>query len=75
MKSPSKSSLKTFTDKKLRRQKPEKFGDILMFTPDNSSVIHSCVYIAADMVFTKNGMGTHQPWTISEQDPENRARG
>ena len=46
-------------------EKPEKFGDILMFTPDNSSVIHSCVYIAADMVFTKNGMGTHQPWTIS----------
>jgi hypothetical protein len=45
--------------------KPEKFGDILMFTPDNNSVIHSCVYIAADMVFTKNGMGAHQPWTIS----------
>jgi hypothetical protein len=36
-----------------------------MFTPDNNSVIHSCVYIAADMVFTKNGMGAHQPWTIS----------
>lgn len=46
-------------------EKPEKFGDILMFTPDGNNVFHSCVYIAADMVFTKNGMGTHQPWTIA----------
>lgn len=46
-------------------EKPEKFGDILMFSPDGNTVVHSCVYIAADMVFTKNGMGTHQPWTIS----------
>lgn len=45
--------------------KPENFGDILMFSPDGIKVVHSCVYIAADMVFTKNGMGTHQPWTIS----------
>lgn len=46
-------------------EKPEKFGDILMFTPDGNDVLHSCVYIAGDMVFTKNGMGTHQPWTIA----------
>lgn len=45
--------------------KPEKFGDVLMFTPDGNDVLHSCVYLAADMVFTKNGMGTHQPWTIA----------
>lgn len=46
-------------------EKPEKFGDVLMFTPDGTDVLHSCVYIAADMVFTKNGMGVHQPWTIA----------
>jgi hypothetical protein len=46
-------------------EKPEKFGDIIMFTPDGNDVLHSCVYIAADLVFTKNGMGVHQPWTIS----------
>ncbi len=45
--------------------KPEKFGDIVMFTPNGNEVIHSCVYIAADMVFTKNGRGAHQPWTIT----------
>lgn len=45
--------------------KPEKFGDIVMFTPNGNEVIHSCVYIAADMVFTKNGRGAHQPWTIA----------
>lgn len=46
-------------------EKPDKFGDIIMFSTDGDKVYHSCVYIAADMVFTKNGMGTHQPWTIS----------
>ena len=46
-------------------EKPEKFGDILMFTPDGINVPHSCVYIAADMVFTKNGMGVHAPWIIT----------
>lgn len=46
-------------------EKPDKFGDIIMFTPDGNDVLHSCVYIAADLVFTKNGMGVHQPWTIS----------
>lgn len=45
--------------------KPEKFGDLVMFTPNGNEVIHSCVYIAADMVFTKNGRGAHQPWTIA----------
>jgi hypothetical protein len=46
-------------------EKPEKFGDIIMFTPDGNDVLHSCVYLAADMVFTKNGMGIHQPYTIA----------
>jgi hypothetical protein len=46
-------------------EKPDKFGDIIMFSTDGDKVYHSCVYIAGDMVFTKNGMGTHQPWTIS----------
>jgi hypothetical protein len=46
-------------------EKPEKFGDIIMFTPDGNDVLHSCVYLAADMVFTKNGMGVHQPYTIA----------
>ncbi len=44
---------------------PEKFGDIVMFSPGGNDVVHSCVYIAADMVFTKNGLGVHQPWTIT----------
>jgi hypothetical protein len=46
-------------------EKPEKFGDILMFTTNGTEISHSCIYIAADMVFTKNGRGVHQPWTIS----------
>jgi hypothetical protein len=27
--------------------------------------VHSCVYLAADLVFTKNGQAPTVPWTLS----------
>jgi hypothetical protein len=48
--------------------KPEQLGDIIMLTTDGANVIHSCVYVAADIVFTKNGANHMQPWTLMRLD-------
>jgi hypothetical protein len=34
---------------------PYRFGDVLMFLTTNGDAIHSCNYIADDIVYTKNG--------------------
>lgn len=41
-----------------------RLGDVLLFTLDGSNIIHSCVYVADDVVFTKNGANVMQPWTL-----------
>jgi hypothetical protein len=39
------------------------FGDVLvLFDSETGEPIHSAVYIAADIVFTKNGLSVYQPW-------------
>ncbi|MBX3750885.1 MAG: hypothetical protein KF897_12420 [Opitutaceae bacterium] len=40
------------------------FGDVIMFAKPDGSVIHSCVYIAADIVYTKNGASPNAPWIL-----------
>lgn len=40
------------------------FGDVIMFAKPDGSIIHSCVYIAADIVFTKNGASPNAPWIL-----------
>lgn len=44
---------------------PYKFGDILFFL-DNSTgdAFHSCVHLADDIVYTKNGRNILSPWVI-----------
>lgn len=44
------------------------FGDVLMFMSDPriGEVIHSCVYIADDIVYTKNGESILAPWIMSK---------
>ena len=39
-----------------------------MFMNSTGSVIHSCVYIADDIVFTKNGENLLQPWVLKKFD-------
>lgn len=39
-------------------------GDILLFAKPNGAVIHSCVYIADDIVYTKNGASPNAPWIL-----------
>jgi hypothetical protein len=41
------------------------FGDVLVLTDEGSgAVLHSMVYIAADLVFTKNGNSIYNPWLL-----------
>lgn len=43
---------------------PMRFGDVLMFLTDASFPLHSCVYIADDIVYTKNGQSATIPWVL-----------
>jgi hypothetical protein len=40
-------------------------GDIYLFVRPDNVVIHSCVFVADDIVFTKNGPGYSVPWMLS----------
>ena len=59
--------LTSFTDailnETVRVEKPAP-GDIVLYTVNGKQVVHSCVYIADDVVFTKNGANPMQPWVF-----------
>jgi len=42
-------------------------GDLVLLLNDNNRVIHSSVYIASDLVFTKNGINYAQPWVLMHE--------
>ena len=44
--------------------KPSMCGDLVFLTNPKGEVIHSAVYIAADICFTKNGINPGQPWVL-----------
>ena len=43
---------------------PSLYGDILLLMNDKNEVKHSAVYLADDLVFTKNGNNYRQPWML-----------
>jgi len=43
---------------------PHEFGDLLMLASKDGQALHMCVYLADDVVFTKNGANTQQPWVL-----------
>ncbi|WP_206026155.1 hypothetical protein [Roseimicrobium sp. ORNL1] len=47
-----------------RIEAPFEFGDVLMFLNAQGNAIHSCVYIADDIVYTKNGENMASPWLL-----------
>lgn len=47
---------------------PTQLGDVILYTTNGDNVVHSCVYIADDIVFTKNGANPMQPWTFMTMD-------
>jgi hypothetical protein len=44
------------------------YGDILMLSKPDGTVLHSAVYLADDVVFTKNGSTVAYPWMLSTID-------
>jgi len=44
--------------------KPSMCGDVMFVLDPQGGVIHSAVYIADDIVFTKNGVNYAQPWIL-----------
>jgi hypothetical protein len=46
-----------------RQVSEPRFGDVVVLVDrETSGVVHSAVYLADDLVFTKNGFGATQPW-------------
>jgi hypothetical protein len=43
---------------------PSIYGDVLLLMNDKQEVKHSAVFLADDLVFTKNGNNYRQPWMI-----------
>jgi len=43
---------------------PSEYGDLLLLVNSKNTIIHSAVYLAADIVFTKNGNSYSQPWML-----------
>jgi hypothetical protein len=41
------------------------FGDALLFLDANGNAVHSCVFIADELVFTKNGSNSATPWILA----------
>ena len=44
--------------------KPTAYGDLIFLLNKYGGAIHSAVYLADDIVFTKNGNNTAQPWML-----------
>ena len=40
------------------------YGDLIVLALPAGNLVHVCVYLADDVVFTKNGVGSQQPWVL-----------
>ncbi len=45
-----------------------RLGDLVLFLAPNNEIIHSAVYVADDMLFTKYGNSPAQPWMLMTLD-------
>jgi hypothetical protein len=44
---------------------PYSYGDVLVYVTEKATAHHSCVYLADNIVYTKNGRSIYAPWTIA----------
>ncbi|MEM1294699.1 MAG: hypothetical protein AAGH89_04995 [Verrucomicrobiota bacterium] len=50
-------------------QAPYRFGDLIFLVHQTRrDVIHSCIFVAGNVVFTKNNAGILYPWVLSKLD-------
>ena len=47
---------------------PYAFGDVLFFLTASGDAFHSCVFVADNLVFTKNGENQIMPWLVTRLD-------
>lgn len=72
--SPEKGFLQpAIRDATFRRQyhlvpRAERFGDVIVFADAKGITQHACVYVADDIVFTKNGAQNTHPWVFMHLD-------
>src|SRR5207248_1383191 len=43
---------------------PAEFGDVISVRDPSGTPVHMCVYLADDVVFTKNGLDRIAPWVL-----------
>jgi hypothetical protein len=46
------------------RVESPRFGDVALFLAPNKQSVHAAVYLADDLLFTKNGFSATQPWIV-----------
>jgi hypothetical protein len=59
---------KTFSEDYGPAEGDPMLGDVLCLITADGKVAHSCVYIADDIVFTKNGSDWERPWILDTLD-------
>jgi hypothetical protein len=47
---------------------PSQLGDVVMLTTRDGKVLHAAVYLADDLLFTKNGESFTQPWILMHKE-------
>jgi hypothetical protein len=56
---------KVLADEYLRiKDGSQQFGDLLLLLGRDNQALHMCVHVADEVVFTKNGASTQQPWVL-----------
>ncbi len=50
-----------------------RFGDVLVFRTETGVSVHAAVYLADDLVFTKDGWSMHRAWEVVTIARERRA--
>jgi len=48
----------------VRIEQNPSFGDVVALCSSTGEIFHTCVYIADNFVFTKNGVDAEQPWVL-----------
>jgi hypothetical protein len=53
-----------------RVPKADAFGDVILYYEPGQQwqAVHMCVFIAENVVFTKNGSDLYQPWVLMHMD-------
>jgi hypothetical protein len=58
--------LQRITEDYIPIKPPYSFGDVLMLVTSDGVPLHSCVYVADDIVYTKNGRSIGVPWLLTK---------